>query len=79
MKAGGKASAPAVPLAQPSLIHYETQNSLVTTVRFSLHSWVDHYEKHIKLKETTVIVTSIDVLPSKNQAMCKYCTHVSNY
>ena len=23
--------------------------------------------------------TSIDVLPSKNQALCKYCTHVSNY
>ena len=23
--------------------------------------------------------TSIDVLPSENQALCKYCTHVSNY
>ena len=23
--------------------------------------------------------TSIDVLPSKNQALCKYCTHVNNY
>ena len=23
--------------------------------------------------------TSIDVLPSKNQALCKYCTHVGNY
>ena len=23
--------------------------------------------------------TSIDVLPSKNQVLCEYCTHVSNY
>ena len=51
MKAGGKASAPAIPLAQPSLIHYETQNSLATTVRFSLHSWVEHYEKHTYLAQ----------------------------
>ena len=30
-----KANVTAIPLAQPSLIHYETQNSLVTNVRFS--------------------------------------------
>ena len=24
-------------------------------------------------------ITSTDVLPSKNQALCEYCTHVSNY
>ena len=23
--------------------------------------------------------TSIDVLPSKNQALCQYCTHVGSY
>ena len=27
----------------------------------------------------TANTTSIDVLPSKNQVLCKYCTHVSNY
>ena len=31
----------------------------------------------IVLSEETI--TSIDVLTSKNQALCKYCTHVSNY
>ena len=27
--------------------------------------------------EIIVFQTSIDVLPSKNQALCEYCTHVS--
>ena len=31
------------------------------------------------LKCNTRLKTSIDVLPSKNQALGEYCTHVSNY
>ena len=35
--------------------------------------------KILALSGFKLIKTSIDVLPSKNQALCKYCTHVSNY
>ena len=35
--------------------------------------------KHILRLLLITVKTSIDVLPSKNQALCKYCTHVSNY
>ena len=31
------------------------------------------------LSNVKLDVTSIDILSSKNQALCKYCTHVSNY
>ena len=29
--------------------------------------------------ELRKFLTSIDVLPSINQELCEYCTHVSNY
>ena len=33
------------------------------------------YEFDIIYATEFISVTSIDVLPSKNQAMCEYCTH----
>ena len=33
----------------------------------------------IKLSDLHIRKPSVDVLPSKNQALCEYCIHVSNY
>ena len=38
---------------------------------------------HTNVKQTIIITitkhTSIGVLPSKNKALCEYCTHVDDY
>ena len=52
-----------------SLIHQslEGMDNNIIDVLYKQHSTVFH------------TVTSIDVLPSKIQVLCEYCTHVSNY
>ena len=38
-----------------------------------------YYITEIVMKQRNSALTSIDVLLSKNQALCEYCTQVSNY
>ena len=39
--------------------------------------WVIQYDIPFKTTVKQLNITSIDVLPSKNQALCEYCTLVS--
>ena len=43
------------------------------------HEYTATVKEQISYLQTIslALLTSIDVLPSKNQALCEYCTHVS--
>ena len=60
------------------LIKASNQTLSTTTKTSIMHvlQTIQFFKARIKSMKTE---TSIDVLPPKKQALCKYCTHVSNY